>query len=286
MGGSMGLALWFAGGGAFFAGAALIVAAAVPKGLSSRKAARIASRMGMLVGVILVALSGTPLPWWAYVVWGVPVGLFLIEPDVAGKRSLTGQSAWRWLRSPRSRGSSPINSRRACPLPGARVVVLGDSISAGVNGDIATWPQVLRKHAGCEVVDLSEAGLTMSRAVPKLEKLAPGGQTVILLEIGGNDMLERMSSHEFARHLAELLSLASAPGRTVILMELPLPPFFNNYGRVQRTLAARYGAALVPRRRFAAILAHSGGTLDGLHLSAKGHELMAEMVGEVVKTSP
>ena len=91
-------------------------------------------------------------------------------------------------------------------------------------------------------------------------------------------MLEQMNSHEFAKNLDELLYLATAKARTVVLMELPLPPFFNNYGRVQRTLAARYGVPLIPRRRFTAVLAHSGGTLDGLHLSA-GHQRMAEMVG-------
>ena len=76
MGGSMGLALWFAGGSAFFAGAALIVAAAVPKGLSSSKAARVTSRMrsswsntrraighaAAVVGLCRVGSAGRALP--------------------------------------------------------------------------------------------------------------------------------------------------------------------------------------------------------------------------------
>ena len=52
----------------------------------------------------------------------------------------------------------------------------------------------------------------------------------------------------------------------------------TGYGRAQRVLAERYGALLVPRRHFAALLGRDDTTLDGLHLSARGHALMAEMI--------
>ncbi len=62
------------------------------------------------------------------------------------------------------------------------------------------------------------------------------------------------------------------------MIELPLPPFFNEFGRIQRNLARIYGVTLIPRRRLMEVLATKGATLDTIHLSEKGHQLMAEMV--------
>jgi len=69
---------------------------------------------------------------------------------------------------------------------------------------------------------------------------------------------------------------------TVVLLELPLPPLHNRYGRAQRTLAHKHDALLIPKRRFGRILAHPGATLDGLHLTQTGHELFAKMIWEIL----
>ena len=67
------------------------------------------------------------------------------------------------------------------------------------------------------------------------------------------------------------------------MFELPLPPLFNRYAIDQRELAAEYGVLLIPKRRLTCVLAASGATLDGLHLSARGHELMASTVLSVLR---
>jgi len=285
MGGMLKLALWFASGNAFFAGAALLIAAAVVKIISRRKAGAVAARMAALMGAILVALSATPLPVWFYALWAASVAWFLFEPDrrpplprdahfAAAAVVVVTLIAAAW--------ELPYQFTPRVDAAGAKVVVIGDSISAGVNDDIPIWPAVLRARSGRDVIDLSEAGLTMARALPKTLSL-PAGGSVVILEIGGNDMLEQISARRFETDLDRLLAAVSKPGNRVVLMELPLPMFFNRYGVIQRKLAAKYHATLIPRRRFAGVLAYSGGTIDGLHLSAKGHQLMAELFEEVLQ---
>jgi lysophospholipase L1-like esterase len=86
----------------------------------------------------------------------------------------------------------------------------------------------------------------------------------------------------FERDLDALLNQTSQRGVRVVMFELPIPPLLNGYGRVQRQLAARYGAALIPKRILASVIAGKGSTIDSLHLSAEGHRAMADAVWQVL----
>lgn len=59
------------------------------------------------------------------------------------------------------------------------------------------------------------------------------------------------------------------------MFELPLPPFHNGYGQAQRALAKKYNVTLIPKDWLASVIAKTGNTLDGLHLSQKGHNALA-----------
>ena len=66
------------------------------------------------------------------------------------------------------------------------------------------------------------------------------------------------------------------------MIELPLPPFYNRYGMVQRALAKSYGVTLIPKRYLAKIISTPGATVDGLHLSNTGHALFARSLSEML----
>lgn len=69
------------------------------------------------------------------------------------------------------------------------------------------------------------------------------------------------------------------------MFELPLPPFYHEYGRIQRAVAAKYHVLLVPKRIFLSAIAGSDSTLDSIHLSQSGHEFMADCVWRLVKSA-
>ena len=85
--------------------------------------------------------------------------------------------------------------------------------------------------------------------------------------------------------LEALLEAACAPGRHVVMLELPLPPLFNGFGLAQRRLAKKYGVQLVPKRYFGKVLCAPDATVDGLHLSHTGHALMAETLWALAEDS-
>jgi hypothetical protein len=67
------------------------------------------------------------------------------------------------------------------------------------------------------------------------------------------------------------------------MFELPLPPLCNDYGRIQRSLAAKHRVLLIPKRVFIAVLAEHGATLDSIHLAPLGRKRMAETVWMLIR---
>lgn len=121
-----------------------------------------------------------------------------------------------------------------------------------------------------------------ARSALNRARTKPITSSLVLVEIGGNDLLGSTSSAGFARDLDALLDHVSAPGHQVIMFELPLPPFNHEYGRIQRTLARKHGVSLIPKRILLEILAAESSTLDTIHLSQAGHDRMARKVWQIL----
>lgn len=173
---------------------------------------------------------------------------------------------WPWRRLPTV---SPVASRR--------LVVIGDSLSAGTGQGETTWPKVLSVRPGLEVVDLSRPGETVDSALAQAARIPPGAG-LVLLEIGGNDLLGPTTASGFEIGLERLIQSAAGPGRVLVMFELPLSPWGHRFGRAQRRLSVEHGVALIPKRVLADVLGSPGGVLDGLHLSDQGHRRMADWV--------
>ena len=62
------------------------------------------------------------------------------------------------------------------------------------------------------------------------------------------------------------------------MFELPIPPLYEGFGRVQRNLASRHGVALIPKRILLSVIAAADATVDSLHLTQQGHDRMADVV--------
>jgi acyl-CoA thioesterase-1 len=166
------------------------------------------------------------------------------------------------------------------------MTVIGDSVTAGMGASDKSlrWPTLLAKEHNLNIQDISHPGETAASAL-KRAKSQQIASPVVILEIGGNDLLGDTTSAQFSRDLDGLLAYVCARGRQVIMFELPLPPFQNEYGRIQRSLARKHNVHLVPKRVLLSILAANDSTIDTIHLTQAGHECMAASVWELVKSA-
>jgi acyl-CoA thioesterase-1 len=277
----------FASGQAFFSGIALVsLAVALAWKRTGRWWTRVRTVLACL-GLILIAGSATPLPSWFYAVAGTLSIAWIgfegltsarLRSTKVGLRLAVLLAWWSGFAFELPYHFEPTLP----PLRSPTVFVIGDSISAGIGGEASTWPKLLADRHGIKVVDLSVAGLDVARARAQASKVVEP-RSIVVAEIGGNDILGSTTPEDFERDLDTLLDRLGADGRTVVLLELPLPPTYNRFGEIQRRLAARHRALLVPKRVLMGILGSGGATLDSIHLSEAGHARMAGTIWEILR---
>ena len=272
---------WFSGGAVF-----LEVAALDARGIfDARRRLASGARILLIVGVILAGLAGTSPSLWL----AVPLLVGCVGYSCIGfcHRS-------RKLRLGMAAGAAalvvagmivelPYHFPRLPQAPRPRrLYVIGDSLAAGMGGEQATWPKLLAERTGIQVSDLSWPGATARNALrqqtPALER-DTDTEAWVLVEIGGNDMLDGVTADEFGDALDRLLAIARgdpARPRTVVMLELPLIPGKWAFGAWQRHLAAKHGADLVPKRVLGGVILTDANVRDGLHLSQTGHDRLAD----------
>ena len=272
-------------GHSFFSGVALLVFGV----LASTRPQRVFKRLtvpSFLIGLIAVVLSSTAIPYWCYAAAFVVTVAWAIS---GVKKSWHPRAAyWTaavWLCA--ALVEIPFHVTPTLnPISSRSLVVIGDSVTAGVGGDetAETWPSILAREHKLDVQDISHIGETAASALKRAQShqiTAP----LVVVEIGGNDVLGSTSSVQFEHDLDALLSHLALGGRQLIMFELPLPPLCHEYGRVQRELAAKYAVKLVPKRVFLSVIAGSESTLDSIHLSQSGHQIMTDRVWRLVRSA-
>ena len=277
-----------ASGQAFFSGSACLVLAAGLAAWAARRWARTTRNLLVGVGGVLVGASATPLP--------VAADAGLAAVTLAWLVGEARRDRWRWWRVRRLRGlmaaswviaalaEAPYHLIPHVPPLGSPVLgVIGDSVTAGVDDRAeVTWPRLLGDRHGLIVRDHAAAGATAASAASQAAALKPD-QRLVIVEIGGNDLLGGTTPVAFEAGLERLLAATCRPGRVVVLLELPLLPTYAEFGRAQRRLARRFGALLVPKRVLLGVLLADGATLDTIHPSALGHEQLAEAIWAVIR---
>jgi acyl-CoA thioesterase-1 len=277
-----------ASGHAFFSGITLILLSLLFACRANGRWAGLIGRVTACVGLLLIAISSTPTPWWIDLVAGfLTIAWIGIEgsPRPSFRKPIV---TLRWMVLILWLGLAclelPYHFVPVLPrLQQPTVTVVGDSISAGISDEGETWPSLLAKRSGLVVHNLSVASANVTTAKKQADRVTESN-TLILVEIGGNDVLGGIAPEAFEEGLNVLLSQLRSKNQTVVLLELPLPPFHGRYGAIQRKLAKRHGVILVPKRVLLGVLTSVGATVDSLHLSKAGSEKMAEAIGTILNS--
>ncbi len=172
--------LSFADGTTFFVGLALVLMAEALLFRFRNRVSRPIFTVVAIVGIILVIISATPIPIWAYAVWAIPAvaGVALVNRSAPPRRLwlicgavLVASTLALCL------AEMPFRRRPALSvLSQTTVYVLGDSISAGMGTKHRCWPAVLDGMTPLRVVNLAQPGATVESAVVQ----AKGMSSIIL----------------------------------------------------------------------------------------------------------
>jgi acyl-CoA thioesterase I len=264
----------YASGWAFFVGAAMLIAAAFVPPERFRRAT-ILLLFGLLV---FVAPSSTPLPLYCWIVLGLATAIWWPSRNRRHLRRGVFVAVWTAAFA-FELTQQRLPSLQIASEPSITIAVVGDSLTSGLSETKAViWPKTLAKRNGVAVVhDFAVEGAKCRKAMAQAEKI-PDDVDVVIVAIGGNDLLGQTTLDEFERDYDALLKRLWQPDRVLIGFELPLPPFHNRWGERQRRIAFNHGVKLIPKWRLMWLLSDPKNTVDSIHPTQAGQDAIERLV--------
>ncbi len=173
---------------------------------------------------------------------------------------------------------------------GSRVLALGDSLTAGVGvASEEAWPALLASRTGWVVANGGVSGDTSSAGLQRLPALLEQHDPVlVLVTLGGNDMLRRMPQQQTIANLQQILSLIKAHGAKPVLLATPQPSIagavFQHLSAPDfyREIAKEQQVVLI-EGAMADVLSDPQLKVDQLHPNAAGHARLADDIFEELK---
>ncbi|MBI3221490.1 MAG: arylesterase [Nitrosomonadales bacterium] len=174
---------------------------------------------------------------------------------------------------------------------GSPVLALGDSLTEGVGvKPEQAWPRLLSGRTGWIVINGGISGDTSGAALQRLPSLLEEHTPVlVLITLGGNDMLRRLPQQETVANLETAIAMIKAHGAKPVLLATPNPSLM---GAVFQNLSAPdfyrkvADAQQVPliEDAIADVLSDPQLKVDQLHPNAAGHALLSEKIFDELKS--
>ena len=182
----------------------------------------------------------------------------------------------------------------AASLPGgddftlrARVVILGDSLTAGLGlGAEDAYPARLQERvdgAGwpIEIAAMGVSGDTTAGGLRRLDWALDGDVRILVVALGGNDALRGLPVDQMRDNLERIIDRALDRGIGVVLAGMEAPPNFgavytSNFRDVFRTLAESRDVTFVPFLLEGVAGVPDLNQADGIHPNEAGAARVAE----------
>ncbi len=174
----------------------------------------------------------------------------------------------------------------ALPKLGQNDIILafGDSLTYGTGASEAeSYPVVLSKLTGRTVIREGVPGETTEQGLRRLPSaLETHKPKILLLCLGGNDMLRKVSDATIVANLREMIQAATRQGTAVVLLGVPRPALFGSaatfYGELAKEFRLPYEGEVLND-----VLKKPGMKADPIHPNAQGYRVVAEAVAALLK---
>ena len=174
---------------------------------------------------------------------------------------------------------------------GSHVLALGDSLTEGAGvapGEV--WSNLLANRTGWVVINGGVSGDTSGGALRRLPSLLEAHNPVlVLVALGGNDMLRHIPQEETIANLGEIISIIKAHGAKPVLLATPKPSVtgavFQNLSSADlyRRVADEHRVPMI-EDAIAEVLSDPQMKGDPLHPNAAGHEKLSEKIFDALQS--
>jgi lysophospholipase L1-like esterase len=164
------------------------------------------------------------------------------------------------------------------------IVAFGDSLTYGTGAaEQESYPAVLARLIGRDVVRAGVPGEVTAQGLQRLpEVIEEYRPRLMIVCLGGNDMLRRLSVAETRANLRAMISMMKDHGIAVVLIGVPQPALLSSapefYTELAQEFAIPYEGDVLKKVLYAAEMKS-----DAIHPNAKGYRRMAEAVAALLR---
>lgn len=167
---------------------------------------------------------------------------------------------------------------------GETIVAFGDSLTRGTGtSEELAYPAVLSGLIRHPVVNAGLPGETTAEGLERLpavlEEFHP---KLVLLCLGGNDMLRKLDPAVTESNLRKMIQLVRASGANVVLIGVPEPRLFSGAPPLYGKLAEEFGLPY-ESGAFNDVLKDHRLKSDPIHANAEGYRIVAERLASLLK---
>ncbi len=169
------------------------------------------------------------------------------------------------------------------PSKGTDIVAFGDSLVEGVGAaDGNDFVSLLSQKIGQPIVNLGRAGDTTADGVARIGQLDAYTPKVVLLLLGGNDYLRRISISDTRKNLEILIQNIQARGAVVLLLGVRGGILNDRFAAEFKNLRDTYHTAFVSDV-LDGLLGNGQYMADATHPNAVGYRIIAERIYPILR---
>lgn len=167
--------------------------------------------------------------------------------------------------------------------PDDTVLAFGDSLTFGTGArEQESYPEVLAAMIGREVVRAGVPGEVTVQGLRRLgQALDAHRPKIVLLCLGGNDMLRRVNDATIVANLRAMVAAAHDRGTAVVLLGVPRPALFGGAAAFYQDLADELGV-VYEGDILNSVLRDPALKSDPIHPNAAGYRRIAERLAAVL----